>query len=195
MLAYSAYSGRSLFYSRYLSFVQLDLLAALAVFVAGLAPLLRIAATAGGALLWGRSYFPVLGDSSVQRPEPGMRGAFEYIASMRHPGDMVIAENSFTFLSASYYGRHGTRPVLFSESLADRFMLQPRTWTTTTCSRPTSSSKTGQRACGGCQALLTGIKPASWFICQGTGSLWIAKNSIRITTGRGPVVLEYLRKG
>jgi len=115
MLGYSAYSGRSLFHSRYLSFVQLDWLASLAVFVAGLGPRLRTAAAVGGAFLWGLVLLPCSWGLIGPAAEPGMRGAFEYVASRRRPGDIVVAQNSFTFLPASYYGRHEARPVLFSE--------------------------------------------------------------------------------
>jgi hypothetical protein len=111
LLAYTLLTGNNIYHARYLTFVQISWLAAIAFMVGTLGVVERtvlvgqLAAVAAWCCFndWG-----ILGPSA----NPGMRGAAAFVAQYRELDEPVVALTPFVFHKAGYYVREGPPPLL-----------------------------------------------------------------------------------
>ena len=103
-------SGHSLFQSRYLTFIHLDWLAAVALLVGRMPRPGRTTVVAYGFAIWIFVLMPPAWRLVGPAAEPGMRAAMAFVAAHRRPGEPLLTQNGATFIEVSYYGRDGAEP-------------------------------------------------------------------------------------
>lgn len=116
--------GRSLFQARYMSFMQLDWIAAAALLVGRWPRFVRWMVVGNGAALWGLLILPAAWEVIGPSARPGMRAAMDFVAVHRHTDEPVLTGNGFTFIEASYYGRRGAEPLLVADD-TNRLLQKP----------------------------------------------------------------------
>jgi hypothetical protein len=112
MIVYSLTSGRSLFLCRYLTFIQVYWLCAIALFAFSLRPAARWALLAGLAAVWLLVSYPAGRQAVGPADTPGMRAAVEHVLRHRQPGEALLAQRPITLIKALYYLRGRARPRL-----------------------------------------------------------------------------------
>lgn len=125
MLGYSFASGRSIFLSRYLTFVHLTWLAAIAFYLYTLPGFLRWLSITALLGLWSGISYPSAWRVLGPEANPGMRGAADFVASNISTGEPVLTQRTITVLKANYYFRGtGIEPRLCALIPGRRFQTQ-----------------------------------------------------------------------
>lgn len=112
LLAYSAYSTRSIFCARYFAFAQVAWLAAIAVAAVDI-PIREFRWSLGGLmLLW--SVFACYENWDLLGPahNPGMRGAVAHLVGNCREGEGIVAQTPFAYFQMRYYLRQREPPML-----------------------------------------------------------------------------------
>ena len=129
VLGYSLVSGQSLFLCRYLTFVQIYWLCAIALFAFSLRPAARWALLAGLAAVWLLVSHPAGSKAVGPADTPGMRGAVELVLRQRRPGEALVAQRPITLIKALYYLRGRARPRL-CVPIPSRLLQSQAAWLT-----------------------------------------------------------------
>ncbi|MDR3637969.1 MAG: glycosyltransferase family 39 protein [Isosphaeraceae bacterium] len=110
MLLYSSAAHPNLYYSRYLTFVQLAWLAGLAILVTHI-PNRYYRRAWAAALLAGSVYGCYASwDEIGSHANPGMRGAMAYVRAHGADDEPIVTMHGTTFLESLYYSRQSRKP-------------------------------------------------------------------------------------